>query len=230
MRAALRQAMKILGEQFVMGETIGGALRRAADAPEFLYSFDMLGEAALTAHDAQRYSDSYAAAIAAVGATVPTDTTILEAPSVSVKLSALSPRYDFAQCDRAVDEVAGRLLPLAQAARAAGIGLTIDAEEADRLELSLATFSRVHGERPLRDWNGLGIAVQAYQKRAPCVLRWLEQLARDRRGANSRAARQRRLLGHRDQTGPGPRPRRLPGVHSQAPHRSVVSRLRARHC
>jgi len=182
-RTALRQAMKVLGEQFVMGETIDDALRRAANAPELLYSFDMLGEAAVTAADARRYCDAYAAAIAAVGAGTAPGTSALEASSVSVKLSALSPRYEIAQAARAVDEVARRLLALAAAARAAGIGLTVDAEEADRLELSLAIFARVLGDPSLRGWNGLGIAVQAYQKRAPYVLQWLERLARNRGGA-----------------------------------------------
>jgi RHH-type proline utilization regulon transcriptional repressor/proline dehydrogenase/delta 1-pyrroline-5-carboxylate dehydrogenase len=182
-RAAMRQAMRILGEQFVMGETIQAALHRAAEAPEYVYSFDMLGEAALTAADAQRYCHAYAAAIVAVGARTPPGTPLVEAPSISVKLSALWPRYEFGQGRRAVDEVAQRLRPLAVAAQAAGIGLTIDAEEADRLEPSLAIFGRVHGDAELRDWPGLGIAVQAYQKRAPYVLAWLARLARDRRKA-----------------------------------------------
>jgi RHH-type proline utilization regulon transcriptional repressor/proline dehydrogenase/delta 1-pyrroline-5-carboxylate dehydrogenase len=182
-RTALRQAMRILGEQFVMGETIESALRRAARAPEYIYSFDMLGEAALTAADAQRYCDAYAAAIAAVGAHVSAGTPLLETPSISVKLSALWPRYEFGQGRRAVDEIARRLVALAAAARAAGIGLTVDAEEADRLEPSLAIFARVHADSALGDWPGLGIAVQAYQKRAPYVLAWLEKLARDRRTA-----------------------------------------------
>jgi RHH-type transcriptional regulator, proline utilization regulon repressor / proline dehydrogenase / delta 1-pyrroline-5-carboxylate dehydrogenase len=177
-RTALRQAMRILGEQFVMGETIEAALARAAHAPRFVYSFDMLGEAALTAADARRYGDSYAAAIAAVGARVARGTPMLTAPSISVKLSALSPRYEFTQAARAVDEVARRLLALATAARDAGVGLTVDAEEADRLELSLAIFARVHADAALVDWPGLGIAVQAYQKCAPDVLKWLERRAR----------------------------------------------------
>src|SRR6185503_18701945 len=107
-------------------------------------------------------------------------TVILEAPSVSVKLSALSPRYEIAQAARAIDEVAARLLTLAAAARSAGVGLTVDAEEADRLELSLTIFARVRGATALRGWNGLGVAVQAYQKRAPHVLAWLERLAAER--------------------------------------------------
>ena len=177
-RAALRQAMRILGEQFVMGETIEGALRRSQSSPRFRYSFDMLGEAALTAADAQRYLEAYASAIVAVGGSVAGGTPLEDAPSISVKLSALSPRYDFAQAARAVPEVAERVLTLAAAARSAGVALTIDAEEADRLELSLAVFARVHAERALDGWNGLGVAVQAYQKRAPYVLAWLDELAR----------------------------------------------------
>jgi len=131
-----------------------------------------------------------------------------------------------AQAACAVDEVARRLLALAAAARAAGIGLTVDAEEADRLELSLAVFARVSGDSSLRDWNGLGIAVQAYQKRAPHVLRWLERLARNRGGHDTGPARQRRVLGHRDQARPSPRPRRLPRIHAQIQHGSLVPRVR----
>ena len=176
-RTALRQAMRILGEQFVMGETVEDALRRARHTPQFRYSFDMLGEAALTAEDAQRYFEAYGSAIATVGGHVPRGTSLHDAPDISVKLSALSPRYEFAQAARAVTEVARRLLALAVAARTAGVGLTVDAEEADRLELSLAVFARVHADPALRAWNGLGIAVQAYQKRAPHVLAWLDRLA-----------------------------------------------------
>jgi RHH-type proline utilization regulon transcriptional repressor/proline dehydrogenase/delta 1-pyrroline-5-carboxylate dehydrogenase len=177
-RAALRQAMRILGQQFVMGETIDSALRRAAQAPELNYSFDMLGEAALTAADAQRYFESYATAIAAVGRAAAGSESLRDAPSVSVKLSALSPRFEVAQSARAVRELAGRLADLALAARAAGIGLTVDAEEAERLELTLAIFEQVFRDRRLADYSGLGLAVQAYQKRAASVLEWLAALAR----------------------------------------------------
>jgi RHH-type proline utilization regulon transcriptional repressor/proline dehydrogenase/delta 1-pyrroline-5-carboxylate dehydrogenase len=177
-RTALRQAMKILGQQFVMGETIDAALARAARAPEFRYSFDMLGEVAVTKVDAQRYFDAYRTAIAAVGDSAPEARAMDDAPSVSVKLSALSPRYEVAHAVRAVDDLAARLRELALVARAAHVSLTVDAEEAERLELSLAVFARVHGEVLLGGWNGLGLAVQAYQKRAPFVLDWLERLAR----------------------------------------------------
>ncbi len=180
-RTALRHAMKILGEQFVMGETIEAALHRALRAPQFRYSFDMLGEAALTAEDAQRYFEAYGSAISTVGAHVPRGTPLRDAPDISVKLSALSPRCEFAQAARAVTEVARRLLTLAVAARTAGVRLTVDAEEADRLELSLAIFASVHADAALSAWNGLGIAVQAYQKRAPYVLAWLDRLAASHR-------------------------------------------------
>jgi RHH-type transcriptional regulator, proline utilization regulon repressor / proline dehydrogenase / delta 1-pyrroline-5-carboxylate dehydrogenase len=177
-RAALRQAMKILGSQFVMGETIDGALRRAAEHPELNYSFDMLGEAALTAADARRYFEAYGAAIEAVGRNGARAGSLLDAPSVSVKLSALCPRFEVPQSARAVRELVERLTELALAASAARIGLTVDAEEADRLELSLAIFSEVFGDERLDDYLGLGLAVQAYQKRALPVLEWLAALAR----------------------------------------------------
>jgi RHH-type proline utilization regulon transcriptional repressor/proline dehydrogenase/delta 1-pyrroline-5-carboxylate dehydrogenase len=173
-RAALRQAMKILGAQFVMGETIDAALRRAARAPEYDYSFDMLGEAALTRADAQRYLAAYRDAIAAIGRAH----TAGFAASISVKLSALEPRYERAQAPRTLDSIVAALRELARAAREAGVALTVDAEEADRLELSLAIFARVFRDTALAGYEGLGLAVQAYQKRAPHVLRWLEALAR----------------------------------------------------
>jgi RHH-type proline utilization regulon transcriptional repressor/proline dehydrogenase/delta 1-pyrroline-5-carboxylate dehydrogenase len=170
-RAALRQAMRILGSQFVMGETIETALERAAGSPDQSYSFDMLGEAALTAEDAERYFDSYAEAIEAVGRSA-------LRPGVSVKLSALSPRFDVPQSARAMRELTGRLTELACAARDAGIGLTVDAEESDRLELGLAIFAAVFRDSRLKHYEGLGLAVQAYQKRALPVLEWLAALAR----------------------------------------------------
>jgi RHH-type proline utilization regulon transcriptional repressor/proline dehydrogenase/delta 1-pyrroline-5-carboxylate dehydrogenase len=178
-RAALRQAMRTLGQEFVMGETIEAALRRSAESPELNHSFDMLGEAALTAADAERYFAAYAAAIAAVGGSVGRGGSLLDAPSVSVKLSALCPRYEVAESARAVREISAKLTELALAARDAGIGLTVDAEEAERLELSLAIFAQVHRAAPLGDYAGLGLAVQAYQKRALPVIEWLGGLARD---------------------------------------------------
>ena len=176
-RAALRQAMRILGQQFVMGRSIDEALRRAAREPEYRYSFDMLGEAALTAEDARRYMDSYAGAIAAVGRAAAAHADALGAPGVSVKLSALCPRFEYAHAARAVAELTERLGGLARLAREADIALTVDAEEADRLDLTLAVFRNVFASHDLRGWSGLGIAVQAYQKRAIHVVEWLEELA-----------------------------------------------------
>jgi len=176
-RAALRQAMRILGHQFVIGRTIEEALRRADDAPEYSYSFDMLGEAALTAADADRYFDAYRHAIDALRARGSADGDVTTAPSISVKLSALHPRYEHAHARRAVPEIADRVEQLVVAAADAGFAVTIDAEEADRLELSLAVFERVFKRRTLAHSSGaFGIAVQAYQKRAWPVIRWLEEL------------------------------------------------------
>lgn len=180
-RSALRQAMRILGRQFVIGRTIDEALRRADESPQYCYSFDMLGEAALTAKDAERYFDAYVGAIEAIKARSSSHGDITTAPSVSVKLSALHPRYEYAQRERCVPELADRLEQLAVAAADAGCALTVDAEESDRLELSLAVFERVFKRPSLAGCSGgFGLAVQAYQKRAWPVLLWLEELARSR--------------------------------------------------
>jgi len=178
-RTALRQAMRIMGHQFVMGRDIDEALRRSSkgDNRGYRYSFDMLGEAALTADDAERYQRVYAAAIRAVGAARGRDQDPIAAPSVSVKLSALYPRYEFADRAGAVTALAVRLGELCALARTGGIALTIDAEESERLELSLEIFERVYRDPAQRGWGGLGLVIQAYQKRAPDVLDWLIGLA-----------------------------------------------------
>ncbi len=176
-RTALRQAMRILGHQFVMGRTIDQALRRAEEHPEYCYSYDMLGEAALTAADAERYFSAYMGAIERLGESRDPVADVTTAPSISVKLSALSPRFEYSQSARALPEIADRVERLALAAAEAGFALTVDAEEADRLELTLAVFERVSRSRALGQYAGLGIAVQAYQKRAWHVLHWLEELA-----------------------------------------------------
>ncbi|MDH5832723.1 bifunctional proline dehydrogenase/L-glutamate gamma-semialdehyde dehydrogenase PutA [Luteimonas kalidii] len=178
-RLAVRQAMRIMGHQFVMGRTIAEALarsRKGANAA-YRYSFDMLGEAALTQADADRYLQAYAAAIDTIGATGPFGDAIA-APSISVKLSALHPRYEHAQRARVLAELAPRLLKLARLAKGHAIGLTIDAEEADRLELSLDLIERVFADPLLEGWDGFGVVVQAYQKRAPFVIDWIAGLAR----------------------------------------------------
>jgi RHH-type proline utilization regulon transcriptional repressor/proline dehydrogenase/delta 1-pyrroline-5-carboxylate dehydrogenase len=173
-RLAVRQAMRIMGHQFVMGRTIDEALDRAVakDNRVYRYSFDMLGEAALTTPDAQRYFEAYQHAIAAIGGRGP-HANVIDAPSISVKLSALHPRYEVAKRARVLAELTPMVLDLARQAMAAGIALTVDAEEAERLELSLDVIERVHGDASLRGWNGFGLAVQAYQKRALPLIDWL---------------------------------------------------------
>jgi RHH-type proline utilization regulon transcriptional repressor/proline dehydrogenase/delta 1-pyrroline-5-carboxylate dehydrogenase len=178
-RQAVTSAMRILGRQFVMGRTIGEALERAR-GPEregYRHSYDMLGEAARTMADARRYFDSYAAAIAAIGqeaAGRPVD----EAPGISVKLSALHPRYELAQHDRVMRELLPAVATLARQAKAAGIGFTIDAEESERLDPSLDLIEAVATDPTLAGWDGLGLALQAYQKRALPTVDWLVDLAR----------------------------------------------------
>ncbi|MCC7097102.1 MAG: bifunctional proline dehydrogenase/L-glutamate gamma-semialdehyde dehydrogenase PutA [Thermomonas sp.] len=178
-RLAVRQAMKIMGHQFVLGRTIGEALSRSrkGEGANYRYSFDMLGEAALTAADAARYLEAYRSAIAAIGGTGPF-TDVFSAPSISIKLSALHPRYEHAKRARVMAELAPRILGLARQAKSYNIGFTIDAEETDRLELSLDLIEATLTDPSLEGWNGYGLAVQAYQKRAPRVIDFLVDLAR----------------------------------------------------
>ena len=178
-RLAIRQAMRIMGHQYVMGRNIEEALGRAARTRNrrFRYSYDMLGEAALTAADAERYRQAYADAIEAIGSTTD-DGDPFSAPSISVKLSALHPRYEHAQEARVLGELTPVLYGLAQLARARGIALTVDAEEAERLHLSLKIFEAVLADSRLAGWNGFGLALQAYQKRAWAVIDWLASRAR----------------------------------------------------
>jgi RHH-type proline utilization regulon transcriptional repressor/proline dehydrogenase/delta 1-pyrroline-5-carboxylate dehydrogenase len=177
LRSAFRQAMRLIGEQFVVGRTIEEALQRSKkDTALTLCSFDMLGEGARTWADAQRYRQSYERALDAIGAEH-SERPLHERSSLSVKLSALEPRYDL-QHERLVRE---RLVPivreLARRAARANIGFTIDAEEADRLDLSLMVFEALARDPDTRTWDGLGMVVQAYGKRAPLVIDWLAQLA-----------------------------------------------------
>ncbi|HET7125608.1 MAG TPA: bifunctional proline dehydrogenase/L-glutamate gamma-semialdehyde dehydrogenase PutA [Lysobacter sp.] len=178
-RLAVRQAMRIMGHQFVMGRTISEALARSrkGENAAYRYSFDMLGEGALTQADADRYLVAYRKAIDAIGSTGPF-ADVFAAPSISVKLSALHPRYEHAKRERVLAELGPRLLELSQLAKKHGIGLTIDAEETDRLELSLDLIFQVLGDASLQDWNGFGIVVQAYQKRAPFVIDFIAEQAR----------------------------------------------------
>jgi len=178
-RLAVRQAMRIMGHQFVMGRSIGEALDRSAEKGhrDYRYSYDMLGEAALTQPDAERYHKAYKDAIAALGARGPFKS-VIDAPSISVKLSALHPRYEVAKRERVHAELTPKVLELAQLAMKNGIGMTVDAEESDRLELSLEIIGKVFADASLAGWNGFGLAVQAYQKRCPFVIDWLADTAR----------------------------------------------------
>jgi RHH-type proline utilization regulon transcriptional repressor/proline dehydrogenase/delta 1-pyrroline-5-carboxylate dehydrogenase len=176
MRAATRQAMRLLGSHFVIGPTIEAALARARAHTELRYSFDMLGEGARTGADAESYFEAYAGAIAAIGA----DGASRNRPGqsgISVKLSALHPRYEAISRDRVLQELTRRLVALARLAKTNDLQLTVDAEEADRLELSLDVIAGALRDRALDGWDGFGLAVQAYQKRALAVIDWVEDVA-----------------------------------------------------
>ena len=177
-RGALRQSMQLMGHAFIVGESISTALARGRNEPGLaLCSFDVLGEGARTASDAQRYLDSYAHAIEVLGRQPRAATH--GRSGISVKLSALEPRYTLLHIARVTDELAPRMLELARAAARAGIGFTVDAEEADRLDLSLDILEMLARDPVTREWDGLGLAVQAYGRRAPRVLEWIAALARD---------------------------------------------------
>jgi len=183
-RTATRKAMHVLGHHFVLGETIESALDRAKAAEKrgYRHSFDMLGEAARTRADAERYYQAYIHAIEAIGK-VAGDEPLPDRGGISIKLSALHPRYEAVNELAVIEELAPRLLQLAQKARAHNLNLTVDAEEADRLEISLDLIGVVAADPSLTGWDGFGLAVQAYQKRAPEVIDWVSRLAKalDRR-------------------------------------------------
>ncbi|MBV7256692.1 L-glutamate gamma-semialdehyde dehydrogenase [Pacificimonas sp. WHA3] len=172
-RGAVAAAMRVMGQVFVMGRHIDEALTRM-ERPEhkgFTASFDMLGEAARTFADAERYYDAYAAAIDRLGAS-----NRKHDHSISVKLSALHPRYETSQAERCVPALAEMLRDLALKAANAGIGLTVDAEESERLKISLDVIAETARAKALSDWDGLGMAIQAYSKRARTVVHWAESL------------------------------------------------------
>jgi RHH-type transcriptional regulator, proline utilization regulon repressor / proline dehydrogenase / delta 1-pyrroline-5-carboxylate dehydrogenase len=176
LRTATRQAMRLIGSHFVLGQTIEEALGRARSHGDFRYSFDMLGEGARTAADAEKYFAAYAGAIEAIGASA--GNAVLRArPGISVKLSALHPRFEAISRERVIKELTPRLLELARMAKARDLQFTVDAEEADRLELSLEIIGAVLSDPALHGWDGFGLAVQAYQKRALAVIGWLEEAA-----------------------------------------------------
>ncbi|MFV8836351.1 bifunctional proline dehydrogenase/L-glutamate gamma-semialdehyde dehydrogenase PutA [Aquisalimonas sp.] len=177
-RQAIRQAMRIMGRQFVIGRTIDEALKRARDDEKhgYRHSYDMLGEAARTMEDADRYYAAYQNAIKAI-ARNGKGKGVLDGPGISVKLSALHPRYEFGHFNRSRDILVERLGRLSELARDADIGLCVDAEEADRLDISLDVIEAVSGDGSLAGWHGFGLAVQAYQKRAAPLIDWLADLS-----------------------------------------------------
>lgn len=184
-RLAVRQAMKIMGHQFVMGRTIDEALSRShkGDNANYRYSFDMLGEGALTMKDAKRYLEDYRRAIHSIGGDHKArggrpDGDVNAAPGISIKLSALYPRYEHAKRARVMADLVPGVLELAQLAKSYGIGCTVDAEETDRLELSLDIIEAVVTDASLVGWEGFGVVVQAYQKRTPYTIDYLADLAR----------------------------------------------------
>ncbi len=177
-RNAVARAMREMGRQFVLGEDIHKAMKRAAgmEAKGYTYSYDMLGEAARTEQDARQYHLAYSRAITAIAAACPHADTRRN-PGISVKLSALHPRYEVAQKARVMAELVPRVRALAGLAKAAGMGFNIDAEEADRLDLSLDVIEATLSDPSLAGWDGFGVVVQAYGPRAGAVLDWLHALA-----------------------------------------------------
>ncbi|WP_226779281.1 bifunctional proline dehydrogenase/L-glutamate gamma-semialdehyde dehydrogenase PutA [Oceaniglobus trochenteri] len=177
-RTAVARAMREMGRQFVLGETMPKAMERAAHMEKrgYTYSYDMLGEAARTAADAARYTTAYARAIDAM-ASAATHGDIRANPGISVKFSALHPRYEVAQAERVIDELVPRVTALARQAARLGIGFNVDAEEADRLTLSLAVIEQVLADPELAGWDGFGVVVQAYGLRCAPTIDWLHALA-----------------------------------------------------
>ncbi|MDG1751656.1 MAG: bifunctional proline dehydrogenase/L-glutamate gamma-semialdehyde dehydrogenase PutA, partial [Thalassotalea sp.] len=179
-RKSMNYAMKIMGKQFVMGETITAATERAATKEQqgYVYSYDMLGEGARTMHDAERYLKAYQDAIVTIGNTAVASgkNDPRKVPGISVKLSAIHPRYEFTHKARVMAEIVPKLKALCLQAKFYNIGLTVDAEESERLDISLDIIEAVFCDNDLADWNGFGIALQAYQKRAIFVVDWLREL------------------------------------------------------
>jgi RHH-type transcriptional regulator, proline utilization regulon repressor / proline dehydrogenase / delta 1-pyrroline-5-carboxylate dehydrogenase len=182
-RKAADKAMRIMSKQFVMGRTIQEALTNAKkkEAIGYRYSYDMLGEAAITKADAERYFVAYKNAIEAIGSKAEKDSSVYQRAGISIKLSALHPRYQESQRARVLEELTPKLLALAIAAKDYDIALTIDAEESERLDLSMDVIERVFNNESLDGWNGFGLALQSYQKRAFYMLDWLAALARGKK-------------------------------------------------
>ncbi|MGY4876791.1 bifunctional proline dehydrogenase/L-glutamate gamma-semialdehyde dehydrogenase PutA [Vreelandella aquamarina] len=178
-RRAMVEAMKVMGKQFVLGRDISEALKRSKPLfnKGYTYSYDMLGEAARTQEDAKRYFDDYARAIEQVGKTCKSLSDKTPAPSVSIKLSALHPRYEFGRREQVLNELVDTVIKLVTKARSLDVALTIDAEEVDRLELSLEVFRAIYESDAVKGWGHFGLVVQAYAKRALPVLHYINRLA-----------------------------------------------------
>ena len=176
-RKAMNIAMKVMGQQFVMGETIEDAVKRAEEKERkgYVYSYDMLGEGARTQKDADDYFDAYAQAIKIIGIAAKGKGP-RKSPGISVKLSAIHPRYEFTHRERVMEEIPTKLKQLCLLAKEYDIGLTVDAEESERLDISLDIIEKVFSDPELADWDGFGLAVQSYQKRALYVIDWLREL------------------------------------------------------
>ncbi|MBV7433493.1 bifunctional proline dehydrogenase/L-glutamate gamma-semialdehyde dehydrogenase PutA [Cardiobacteriaceae bacterium TAE3-ERU3] len=176
-RKAVTHGVKIMGQQFILGEDIESAMKRGEKQEEkgYRYSFDMLGEGARTERDAERYFQSYVDALEAIGLAQHNGGPI-ENSGLSVKLSAIYPRYEVGKREACVKKLTERMLVLCEKAKKYRIGLTIDAEEAWRLELSMDVIEALCKADSIKDWQGLGLAVQAYQKRCPALLDWLIEL------------------------------------------------------
>ena len=226
-RAGVDVAMRLMGEQFVTGRTIEEAINasREREARGFTFSYDMLGEAAMTAEDAARYLAEYERAVHAIGR-ASHKRGIYEGPGVSIKLSALHPRYQRIKRGRVMSELLPRIKHLAALAKSYDIGLNVDAEEADQLDLSLDLIEALCLDPDLSGWNGLGFVIQAYGKRCVFVVDWLADLAR----RSGRRLMVRLVKGaywdseiKRAQVDGT---RGLPGVHPQGPHRRQLSRMR----
>ncbi|MGO2074011.1 MAG: bifunctional proline dehydrogenase/L-glutamate gamma-semialdehyde dehydrogenase PutA [Pseudoalteromonas sp.] len=178
-RRSVNFAMKVMGKQFVLGRNIDEAIERAADTERkgYVYSYDMLGEAARTMEDAENYYQSYLKAIHSIGKAA-NGRGPVKSPGISVKLSAIHPRFEFTHRERIMNEILPKLKELAMVAKSYDIGFTVDAEEADRLDVSLDVIEALFSDDDLGEWDGFGLAVQAYQKRAIFVIEWLTDLAR----------------------------------------------------
>ena len=181
--SAVRSAIGLLGRHFVLGTSITSAVRRAERLSDYgaTYSYDMLGEAALTEQDATRYFKAYKSALSHLAKTVRQGHGLHQSPALSVKLSALHPRYEYAKRETCVPALTARILELCTIAKSANLGLTIDAEEVDRLEVSLLVFEQILASAEVNDWDGLGLALQAYQKRALPAIEWVHDTVRRNR-------------------------------------------------